>query len=186
MKLFLYLLFGVVLLIAIAIVSGAHNISATEKHWDITEKTIGWIRDSLIEVHAKNLAVPQLDDRVVLSNGFKHYHAMCTECHLAPGFKATEISMGLYPQPPVFHERTPVTEQTIRSDTIRKYFWVIKNGLKMTGMPAWGLSHDDQSIWSMAAFVVKLHGMSAAEYESLVRTIEVDHSHDRGHDDHTH
>lgn len=186
MKLFLYLLFGVVFVIAIAIVSGAHNISATEKHWGITEKTIGWVRDSLIEVHAKNLTVPQLDDRDVLSNGFKHYHAMCTECHLAPGFKATEISMGLYPQPPVFHERTPVTEQTIRSDTIRKYFWVIKNGLKMTGMPAWGLSHDDQSIWSMAAFVVKLHGMSAAEYENLIRTIEVDHSHDRGHDDHTH
>lgn len=185
MKLFLCLLFGVFLVIAIAIVGGAHNISAIEKHWSITEKTIGWIRDSLIEVHAKDLTIPQLDDRAVLSNGFEHYHAMCIECHLAPGFKTTEISMGLYPHPH-FHERTSVTEQAIRSDTIRKYFWVIKNGLKMTGMPAWGLSHDDQSIWSMAAFVVKLHGMSAAEYESLVRTIEVDNSHGHGHDDHTH
>lgn len=184
MKLFLYLLFGVILVIAIVMISGAHNISATEKHWSVTEKTIDWIRDSLIEVHAKNLTVPQLDDRTILSDGFKHYHAMCTECHLAPGSEATEVSMGLYPQPPVFHERAPVTEQSIRSDTIKKYFWVIKNGLKMTGMPAWGLSHDDQSIWAMAAFVIKLHGMNAVEYENLVRTIETDHSHD--HDEHAH
>lgn len=50
----------------------------------------------------------------------------------------------------------------------RSAFWVIKHGLKMSAMPAWGKTHDDETIWSMVAFVNKLPSMSAQEYKEMV------------------
>ena len=187
MKMFLSLLFIAIVAIVIVATSGLYNISAVEKHWNITEKALAWMRNSSIDAHAKNLAVPPLSEEEVLSSGLAHYHAMCVDCHLYPDQKQTEISMGLYPQAPIFHERTPVTEPSQQSEIMKKYFWVIKNGIKMTAMPAWGLSHDDKSIWAMAALTLKLHGMSTQEYEKHIHALEADDAHDHDdHDNHSH
>ena len=141
------------------------------------------MRESSIEARAKNLEVPPLDDTEVLLKGAVHYNAMCTTCHLAPGLKPTELSIGLYPQAPVFHQRESVNDSVKQLDRIRAYFWVIKNGLKMTAMPAWGLSHDDDSIWAMAAFVVKISHMTPEQYEHLISSAK-DHSHVHEHSHH--
>jgi mono/diheme cytochrome c family protein len=50
----------------------------------------------------------------------------------------------------------------------KEAFWVIKHGIKMSAMPAWGFSHDDPTIWSMVAFVQKLPAMSPAQYRDIV------------------
>lgn len=176
-------LISVLLLLAILVLgSGAYNMAATEKHWSITEKIIEWARENSIEVRAKDLKVPPLDDTELLAKGAEHYNAMCTTCHLAPGLKPTELSIGLYPQAPVFHQREPITDQIDKLDHAKEYFWVIKNGLKMTAMPAWGLSHDDDTIWAMTAFVLKLNGMTVEQYKDLVESAKHsshDHAHDR-------
>lgn len=54
-------------------------------------------------------------------------------------------------------------------------FWIIKHGIRMTGMPAIGKTHDDKKIWAMVAFLKKLHGMSPAAYQKLTKST--------GHDD---
>ena len=46
-------------------------------------------------------------------------------------------------------------------------FWVIKNGLKMTGMPSWA-DHSDEEIWATVAFLKKLPGMTPEEYAKLI------------------
>lgn len=66
---------------------------------------------------------------------------------------------GLYPQPP---------DLSKVSVDPREAFWVIKHGLKMSAMPAWGLSHDDETIWSMVAFLQKLPSMTAVQYKEIV------------------
>jgi len=112
---------------------------------------------------------------------------MCTSCHLAPGMKDTELRPGLYPRPP------NLSEGEVEP---REAFWIIKHGLKMTAMPAWGLSHDDATIWSMVAFLQKLPGMTAAQYKEMVAKAPPDEDMDQtdgegahGHahdDDHGH
>lgn len=183
MKTILSLILASLILAFIALGSGAYNMAATEKHWGITEKIIEWVRESSIEARARNLEVPPLDNAELLLLGAEHYNAMCITCHLAPGLKPTELSIGLYPQAPVFHQRESVNDPVKQLDRIRAYFWVIKNGLKMTAMPAWGLSHDDDSIWAMAAFVVKISHMTPEQYEHLISSAK-DHSHDHGHSHH--
>lgn len=168
-----------------ALGSGAYNMAATEKHWAITERIIAWVRDNSIEARAKDLQVPALDNERMRLQGAEHYNAMCTACHLAPGLKPTELSLGLYPQAPKFFERAPSKDPNEKLERARAYFWVIKNGLKMTAMPAWGLSHDDDSIWAMAAFVLELNAMTPEQYRQIVQTAQ-GNSHDHAHQGHRH
>lgn len=185
MKTILSLFSLLLALVIIALGSGAYNMAATEKHWAVTEKIIEWVRESSIEARAKNLEIPASDDKDRLLKGAVHYDAMCSACHLAPGLKPTELSAGLYPQPPVFHQRQPITDPAEKQDRVRKYFWVIKNGLKMTAMPAWGLSHDDDSIWAMAAFILAMSQMTPEQYQELIHSTEDHaHTHDHGHGGH--
>ncbi len=170
MKKILSLLVASILLIIIVIGSGAYNMAATEKHWGITEKIIEWVRENSIEARAKNLEVPPLDSAELLSKGAEHYSAMCTICHLAPGLEPTELSIGLYPQAPIFHQQAPISDPMVQSNRAKEYFWVIKNGLKMTAMPAWGLSHDDDTIWAMTAFILEISDMTPKQYENLIQS----------------
>ncbi len=186
MKLLIIVSLTVLVLAFIALNSGAYNMAATDKHWAITEKLIGWVRDSSINARAKEIEIPVFDD-VMLEKGFKQYHAMCTECHLAPGKQPTEQAIGLYPQAPLFYERAPVTDEGEKSSLSKRYFWVIKNGIKMTAMPAWGPTHNDETMWAITAFLQKLHGMTAAQYSALVDAHGDDLMHDHDHgDDHHH
>ncbi len=177
------LLLASLIAVIIALGSGAYNMAATEKHWGITERVIEWVRDSSIEARAKDLNVPSLDDADLLANGAEHYNAMCTICHLAPGLNPTELSIGLYPQAPVFHQREPINDPAAKLERAKAYFWVIKNGLKMTAMPAWGLSHDDHAIWGMTALVLKISKMSPEQYENLISSArDQAHDHDKTSD----
>jgi len=148
---------------------GVFNVSATEKHWTITNTLLQWVRTRSIEVRSRNIDVPSLDDLEMISRGAKNYDAMCVQCHLAPGIEPTEISSGLYPQPPVFHNSEHPPHDTAAT------YWTIKHGLKMTGMPAWGAFHTEQQLWQLVAFIDELNGMSANRYEELVG--EGGHSH---------
>ena len=73
---------------------------------------------------------------------------MCVDCHLAPNRKDSEIRAGLYPKPP---------DMTRHVDAgTARMFWVIKHGIKMSAMPAWGPTHDDRRIWGIVAFLQEL------------------------------
>jgi mono/diheme cytochrome c family protein len=96
---------------------------------------------------------------------------MCTGCHLAPGMRESELRAGLYPKPPVLANE--------HVDP-RHAFWIIKHGIKFTGMPAWGATHDDDTIWSIVAFVHKLPGMTPAQYKDIVAKAPPDEDMDMG------
>jgi len=78
---------------------------------------------------------------------------------LTPGMHGSELRVGLYPQPP------DLSRQHVDP---RVAFWVIKHGIKMSAMPAWGSSHDDATIWSMVAFLQKLPAMTPDQYKAMV------------------
>lgn len=139
--------------------SGIYNIASDEPHWSLARKAIEILRERSIRARTQDIKVPDLDDPKMIAAGAEHYSEMCVGCHLAPGVKDTEIRAGLYPKP---HNLT----EHGHSDAARQ-FWIIKHGVKMTGMPAWGTTHDDNSIWGLVAFVQKLPELSQAEYQAL-------------------
>jgi mono/diheme cytochrome c family protein len=158
--------------------SGAYNIAADDPHWPLTEWLMDAARDRSIAENASDVVVPPLDDESLVRSGAGNYDAMCIGCHLKPGVERSEASAGLYPAPPNLTRR--------RTDDAARTFWVIKHGIKMSGMPAWGKSMDDASIWGMVAFLQKLPDMSEIDYRELVESSE-GHTHGSGnHHEHEH
>ena len=140
--------------------SGLYNIGADDPHWMPTRMAIENLRERSIAARMADVQVPNLDDPRRIAVGAVNYSAMCTGCHLAPGITDSEIRPGLYPIPP------NLSQLGSRND--KRTFWIIKHGIKASGMPAWGKSMSDDYIWNMVAFLQQLPGMDAARYQALV------------------
>ena len=156
--------------------SGVYPIAADVPHWPITFQLMEMLRDRSIAAHAKGIQVPNLDDPKLLAEGAEHYGAMCTGCHLAPGMSDSEIRKGLYPQPPDLTKHNDLNPAEM--------FWTIKHGVKLSAMPAWGTTHDDQAIWNIVAFLQKLPGMTPEQYQAMTKSSgeEQGHHHHHGSD----
>jgi cytochrome c553 len=158
----------------VSVYSGVFSFAADDPHWGLTQRLIETARNRSIVNHAKDVSVPtNITDEKFIASGASEFAEMCTGCHLAPGMKDTEMRAGLYPQPP------NLTEPAARRSPAEQ-FWIVKHGLKMTGMPAWGVTHDDERIWSMVAFVQKLPQLTPAAYQELIETGEGGHHHHTG------
>src|SRR3546814_8967077 len=73
----------------------------------------------------------------------------------------------------------PISNLTQHEVDATVAFWVIKHGVKMSGMPAWGKSMSDEYIWNMAAFLQQLPDLDEEQYKALVAT-SGGHSHGGG------
>ncbi len=167
----------VVLVCAGAVVfvyAGLYEVAADQPHWTVTTRVLASIRERSIAVRAAQLPAPNLANPALITIGAGHYPTMCAGCHPAPGMADSEIRRGLNPKPP------DLTEPNARSPA--QTFWAIKHGIRMSGMPAWGPTHDDQSIWGLVAFVRQLPALDAASYAALTRAAADDdrEQHDHG------
>jgi mono/diheme cytochrome c family protein len=153
----------VVLGCCVFIYSGVYNVAASQVDNAIVQWMLQTVREQSIERRAKNVRVPDesvLNDPKTIRTGFEHYDEMCVSCHGAPGVEPGELREGMNPEPPLLAEHAG-------DISLRELFWVIKHGIKMTGMPAWGVTHSDDKIWAMAAFVKKLPEYNALDYQDM-------------------
>jgi mono/diheme cytochrome c family protein len=140
--------------------SGIYNFAADSPHTAIVAKLVGWARERSVELRSDGIRAPPLNNSAMIREGAEHYDAMCTGCHLAPGMAENEMRRGLNPKPPALASLPP--------EEPAEQFWIVKHGLKMTAMPAWGLTHSDEEIWNVVAFLQKLPRLSPAQYRMLV------------------
>jgi mono/diheme cytochrome c family protein len=167
--------------IAAWLATGRLDIAADSPHSRLVFKTLEFARERSIDEAADDIDVPALGDPRQIAEGGEHYAAMCDGCHLGPGVGDNEFRKGLYPQPPDF------SKQAI--DSPGEAYWVIKHGLKMTAMPAWGMTHDDKTIWAIVAFLQKLPNLTPSEYKQIAANAAAHHDdahHDDAHDDAQH
>jgi mono/diheme cytochrome c family protein len=147
---------------AVAIYAGLYNVAADIPHTQPVYWLFDTVRQRSVAARARDIVVPNdLDDTNRISKGAGQYAEMCSGCHLAPGMKRTEISRGLYPRAPELRRKTDLTPA--------EQFWIVKHGVKMTGMPAWGVTHEDELLWDVVAFVRKLPELTPEQYEALVK-----------------
>lgn len=152
------LLTGVVAASVAFVHSGVYDVGA-DTHIRDGEPLLDTLRERSIAARVRGLSMPDVTDEARIRQGAGNYAVLCARCHLSPGGPPTELSRGLNPAPPDLsrHEVDALTA-----------FWVIKHGIKASGMPAFGRSIDDDRIWNMAAFLQYLPRMTAAEYLALV------------------
>ena len=157
-------LIGVALL---AIYAGIYDVAADEPHSQPVFWLMQMVRDQSIAAHATDTVPVDLSEPNRIASGAVQYEEMCSTCHLAPGMKRTEISWGLYPRAPELRRGSRLTPA--------EQFWVVKHGIKMTGMPSWGVTHDDELLWDTVAFLRKMPELTADEYQALVRSAPKTH-----------
>jgi mono/diheme cytochrome c family protein len=139
--------------------SGVYNIGADDHHTKIVLAIIEQLRDRSIAGRSKSIEVHYVEDPQRIVRGAQRYAALCVDCHLAPGVTKSDIRQGLYPHPPNLAQEE--LQQAQRA------FWIVKHGIKMSAMPAWGKSLDDDTIWDVVAFVRKMPDMTPETYQQL-------------------
>jgi mono/diheme cytochrome c family protein len=145
------------------IFSGKYDVAATSEDPALVRWAVQTTREESIERRIGEIVPPGddvLNDPATLREGFEHYDEMCVVCHGAPGVEAGEARKGLNPEPPLLVDQDEDLSPA-------EAFWIVKHGIKMTGMPAWGPTHSDDKLWAIVAFVKKLPGLSAADYHAM-------------------
>jgi mono/diheme cytochrome c family protein len=143
------------------IYAGVYDVSATRPHWPVMYWAMETVRVQSVKARATGITPPPgLTDDAKVVDGTEHYAAHCASCHGAPGVPRGDIANGLYPKPA---DLTNVAQRY----TPGELFWILRNGIKMSGMPAWN-DHSDDELWGTVAFLEKLPAMSEADYGKLV------------------
>lgn len=144
--------------------SGVYNVAATESHWGVTRWALGTLQHRSVAARAGSTTGTPPTDADALAHGFEHFHAMCVECHAAPGLERGESGQGMRPRPPRL-------EREAHEWSDAELFWITKHGIRLAGMPAFGPTHTDEEIWGIVGFIRELEEMTEAEYAERVRAL---------------
>lgn len=161
----------IVLLIVLAaglgfyLYKGMYNVAATEPHNKVTEMILHESMEMSVKKQSENIVAPKLGGEEMINEGFVQYDSMCAMCHGAPGLPDSVLHQGLNPEPPELYEENDEWNAS-------ELFWITKNGIKMSGMPAYGPTHSDEEIWAIVAFLQKLPTLSEQDYKMLVEKNE--------------
>lgn len=142
---------------------GYYSISAVQADPSIVAWSLGQVRDASINRHAIDQPPMSLDDPTVIQAGARAFDQRgCANCHGGPGVGWAKFSEGLRPDPPDLKD-------VAKDITAPQIFWVVKNGINMTGMPSFGrVGASDKELWSIAAFVKKMPSVSESDYKTWI------------------
>lgn len=147
------------------IYSGLYPMGADDQHSKPVYWALETLRERSIARSIKGITVPALDRPDMLLAGGIDYNQMCVSCHLKPGKTDSDLGTYLYPQPP--NLSIAGDYYTHPKKNAARQFWYIKHGIKASGMPAWGATHDDARIWNMVAFLQKMPLLTPEQYQIL-------------------
>jgi len=140
---------------------GFYSVAGTAEDPTIVHWALVQVRTASINRQAKDTPPANIADLATVQAGARRYAELgCTNCHGGPGVTWAKFSEGLHPDPPdlkdVVNNRTPA-----------ELFWVIKNGINMTGMPSFALAGaKDDELWQTVAFLKKLPAVSEADFKA--------------------
>lgn len=154
--------------------SGTYPMGADVPHNRLTYWLLETLRERSVARSARGIEIPEnLNAPERLLAGGADYNDMCAGCHLKPGKADSDFTQGLYPAPPNLtltgdgHGNQHAREAENVEAAIRRKFWIIKHGIKASGMPAWGPTHSDERIWNMVAFSQRLPELTEQQYQIL-------------------
>lgn len=164
MKFLSGMVFGVVALAVAAaavVAAGMLDPAASVPPGALETRLARFALDRAVARRAPRSPNPLKADPEVLRGGLAHYKSMCVTCHGAPGVDASEAGSGLNPPAP------DLSLGRVQKRTDGELFWLVQNGVRMTGMPAFGPTHKDEEIWKIVAFLRHLPALTPDEEKAL-------------------
>ena len=142
---------------------GTHGLSAREQPGTLERWVARQTRNLAVPKDARNRENPVPDSPQVQADARAHWADHCAACHANNG--SGDVEMGKHMYPPAPDMRQPETQQM----TDGELFFIIQNGIRMTGMPAWGSGsqHDEQDSWKLVRFIRHLPQLTAEEEREM-------------------
>jgi cytochrome c553/cytochrome c5 len=141
--------------------SGIVPIKASSGHFAITEWLLQFGKRRSVATHTIGLELPDLNDPALILRGAGHYHTGCRPCHGSPALHEPRVARAMLPPPPYLPPRIAQWEPD-------ELFYMVKHGIKFTGMPAWPTQQRDDEVQSMVAFLREFPGLDVQGYDRLV------------------
>lgn len=140
--------------------TGAYNVAATDTHADAVRWTLDTTMRRSVARRAEDVDLSETVPQQVMAEGARHYAESCAHCHGGPGVDAAQWSRGMRPEPPHLTEAAAEWEPA-------EIYWIAENGIKMSGMPAFGTLHGPEELRAITAFVLQLPGLSPEDYAAM-------------------
>ena len=141
--------------------AGIYNPAATLQHTAPVYWLLNLTMRQAVQRHARDIRAPTLDQPALRARGALLYRAYCVQCHGAPGVAPDAFALGMMPLP----ANLALTAREWQDPA--KLYWVIKYGIKMSGMPAWEFRLSDADLWAVTGFVNTLPGLAPGDYQAL-------------------
>jgi mono/diheme cytochrome c family protein len=173
-KFLLGVVFGVLLVVAgvaAVVYTGSFNTSAEVPPSKMEQAFATLALNKSVARRAPNRKNPLPASPENLRGGLAHFRENCLVCHGAPGVDPGEIGQGLNPGAPDL----TLTRVQARSDG--QLFWIVDEGIRMTGMPAFGPTRKENEIWQIVAFLRHLPEITDAEKGELQLETELEEHH---------
>jgi mono/diheme cytochrome c family protein len=136
------------LAVCLLVRQGWYDAGAIDQHWQPVYSLLEWSLRYSVRHHARDIAAPPLTADMA-QRGAVLYRQHCVQCHGAPGVAPELATLALQPSPgPLVHMRQRWQHNEL--------YWLISNGVKMTGMPAWQYRLSESERWSVVAFIDRL------------------------------
>lgn len=154
-------LLTVVLVCALAVllvlVFGLYNVAGNLQHLQPVHTVLEFALRQSVRANARDIDVPALSAPDTVDRGALCYQQKCMQCHGGPGVAAADFGQAMQPLP------GPLIDATQRWHA-RELYWITRNGLKMTGMPAWEHRMSERDLWSVVAFLQELPQLSPEQF----------------------
>ncbi|MDB5936578.1 MAG: cytochrome [Massilia sp.] len=140
--------------------SGWYHVGATQQHFQVVHTVLEQgMRDS-VRHHARGVTVPDLASTQQIKRGAALYRDNCAQCHGGPGVAQSNIGQSMQPLP------GPLVDAT-RHWKAAELYWITRNGIKMSGMPAWEYHLADADMWAVVAFLHRLPALTPKAYDEI-------------------
>lgn len=147
---------------AVFVRQGWYNVGAVTQHWQPVFTLLETGLRYSVRHHAREILVPERTSAMA-QQGVKVYAQHCVQCHGAPGVAPKLASLALQPSP------GPLVHMTQRWQP-NELYWIVSNGIKMTGMQAWRFHLSEREIWNVVALIERLPGMTPQQGQALFAT----------------
>jgi len=142
------------------VLSGVYNVAASREHFDVVNALIRLTLSRSVATRSMGIGPPDLTDERLARLGARHFAVGCAPCHASPAGSQSPVVAEMYPAPP------PLTHAAEEWET-EELFWIVKHGLKFTGMPSWPALQRDDEVWALVAFLERLPEADAEDYAAM-------------------
>lgn len=140
--------------------SGLYSVAASRGHWAITNWFLHFTLRNSVETHSLGIRAANLDDPALIRLGAGHFASGCAACHGAPGEPSSVVFQHMLP-------KAPDLAHAAHQWKADELFWIVRNGFKFTGMPAWPAQDRTDEVWAMVAFLQALPSLTPEQYRAL-------------------